>query len=420
MKLLREILNHPLAKNFFVYSFGALFLKGVSFLLLPLYTSLLSPAEYGVLDLLSTFSNILDVSLSIGLLSVIMIEYFHFDDSQRSKLFNNVLSVFLTISSALYLIALSFVLIFRERLFPGTEITLLVLVTATSYLTFFQSFIVLILKQQEKSRLVTTVQILSGSVSILLNVLFVYGWSWGISGIIWSGFIGVVGFSIYSWYFIIKKIGFSFHFDKAIAIQYLKLGLPFVPNALLLWLMTSANRWILLNYNSLEEVGYYSVAFKFSSLFEPLIIQPFLGAYTPRILKRFKSGDYEQPLRKIAFIGIPGFLIAGFAVQFIAQWMIDPAFTPSLTLIPVLLFANYFSLMAQVSAYILVFQKRIIPMLFAISSAAVIGVVCNFILVPIYGGMGSAIAGNISGLVWFGITFFLQKRERAKLYSNGH
>lgn len=184
--------------------------------------------------------------------------------------------------------------------------------------------------------------------------------------------------------------------------------------------MTSANRWILLNYTDLEQVGYYSLAFKFSSLFEPLVIAPFLSAYTPRVMKRFQTGDYTQELYKFILGGIPAFIVMGFALQLLASWMIDEKFYPALILIPMLVFNAYFSLMAQVCAYILVFQKRILAMLSAITGAAVIGVVTNFVLVPAYGAMGSAIAYNLSGLTWLIWIYVLQKRERVNLRLHGH
>ncbi|MEY3397585.1 MAG: hypothetical protein RL220_179, partial [Bacteroidota bacterium] len=71
-------------RNFLVYSFGALFVKGVSFFLLPLYTRLLSPEEYGLIDLLTTFSNLVDITLSLGLFQYLFMEYFHIGAEQRN------------------------------------------------------------------------------------------------------------------------------------------------------------------------------------------------------------------------------------------------------------------------------------------------------------------------------------------------
>jgi O-antigen/teichoic acid export membrane protein len=420
MDSLKKIWHHPLTKNFFVYSFGALFLKGISFILLPLYTSLLSPEEYGVLDLLATFTNILDILLSLGLISALMIEYFHYTDQQRKKIFDTVVSIFLSLSLVLYVIVIGIAVLFKEKLFTSTPSLLILLSALTAYLTFFQTFTITILKQREEARRATILQVASGIISISLNVLFVYGWSWGVSGIIWSSFIGVLLFSAYAFYFIIKELQFKFVFDRTQYTHFLKLGLPFVPSAVMLWLMTSANRWILLNYTDLEQVGYYSVAFKFSSLFEPLIIAPFLSAYTPRVMKRFQTGDYTQELYKFLLGGIPAFIIMGFALQLLASWMIDEKFYPSLILIPLLVFNAYFSLMAQVCAYILVYKKKILAMLSAITGAAIIGVATNFLLVPAYGAIGSAIAYNLSGLTWLIWIYLLQRRERLNLKPHGH
>jgi O-antigen/teichoic acid export membrane protein len=420
MSSFRKIIDHPLTKNFFVYSFGALFLKGVSFILLPLYTSLLSPEEYGILDLLSTFTSVLDISLSLGLISALMIEYFHYNDQQRKKIFDALISIYLSLSLLLYIIVVGVVMFFRENLFTSTPSLLILLSGLTAYLTFFQTFTITILKQREEANRATVLQIGSGIISIGLNVLFVYGWSWGVAGIIWSSFIGVLLFSGYSFYFIIKELGFKYVFDRERYMYFLKLGLPFVPSGVMLWLMTSANRWILLTYTDLEQVGFYSVAFKFSSLFEPLIIAPFLSAYTPRIMKRFQSGDYTQELYKFILGGIPAFIAMGFALQLLASWMIDDQFDPALILIPMLVFNAYFSLMAQVCAYILVYRKKVLAMLSAITGAAIIGVATNFLLVPAYGAVGSAIAYNISGLTWLLWIYFLQKRERVNLKQHGH
>jgi O-antigen/teichoic acid export membrane protein len=59
-------------------------------------------------------------------------------------------------------------------------------------------------------------------------------------------------------------------------------------------------------------------------------------------------------------------------------------------------------------------------MLSAITGAAIIGVATNFLLVPAYGAIGSAIAYNLSGLTWLIWIYLLQRRERLNLKPHGH
>lgn len=410
IKRLKHISNHPLTRHFLVYSFGALFIKGISFFLLPLYTRLLSPAEYGILDLLSTFANILDVTLSLGLLSVVMIEFYHYEHEKRKQMLSHILSIFLGLSGALYLSAFAFAFLFREHLFPDVRTKMLAVVTLTSYLTFFQSFAVIVLRQEQKALVVTLLQVFSGSVAIGLNVLFLYGWDWKIEGVLWSGLIAVLGSSIYVLYYLFFQLGLGWLWPKKELKKYLLLGLPFIPNALALWLMSYANRWILLNYTTLEQVGHLSAATKFSALYDPLIIQPFLAAYTPMILQRFQKGSTAQPIGRIALLSGLGIALSAFIVQAVAGIMLAPAFAPALVLIPWLVCANWFSLMAQAAALPMVYQKKIIPLVLCIVTGAAAGVACNVWLVPDYGATGSAISANVGGIIWLTAILLLRRK----------
>ena len=66
-------------KNFFIYSVGAIALKGISFFLLPVYTRVLTTSEYGQLDLINTFIVILATITGLGLNQVVFINYYQLD-----------------------------------------------------------------------------------------------------------------------------------------------------------------------------------------------------------------------------------------------------------------------------------------------------------------------------------------------------
>jgi O-antigen/teichoic acid export membrane protein len=61
-KKLKKALKHTV-----IYSLGNISTKLVGFILLPLYTSYLSPAEYGILGLLEVSANIVVQMLGLSL-----------------------------------------------------------------------------------------------------------------------------------------------------------------------------------------------------------------------------------------------------------------------------------------------------------------------------------------------------------------
>ena len=416
MIFIKQLFHSTLARNFLTYSIGALFLKGVSFFLLPLYTRVLTPAEYGSLDLLSSFSGILDIVLSLGLAQVMFVEFYHKDAEERRRLLNQLLSVYLTISTVLYLTVFVVMCFCGQYLFPEIKLLLVGIVMLTTYLTFFQTLLVLILKLSTQAIHVTVIQVAFGVLAVVLNVVFVYNLRTGISGIIWAGFIAMLLSTFYGFFLFKQRVkNFIFSFNKKSFVEFLRLGLPFIPNALALWMMNSANRWILLNYTQLEQVGFYSVAFKFSSLFDPLLIQPFLSSYAPKMLRQFSKGDFRQPIVKYSIGFILFFVVMGFGLKFLAAAMIDENYYPSLKMIPVMTTGLGFSLIAQVSATILVYKKKVGKMLLCILIGSGVSILANFILTPRFGAIGSAY-GTLSGnFVWMIALIFLARKERQSL-----
>ena len=55
-----------LVANFSLYSFAEMFTKGLGFILLPLYTRLLVPADYGILAIVGAIASVLLPLITLG------------------------------------------------------------------------------------------------------------------------------------------------------------------------------------------------------------------------------------------------------------------------------------------------------------------------------------------------------------------
>lgn len=403
-----SFISHPDRRNFFIYSIGAFFLKGISFFLIPMYTNLLSAAEFGSYDLLRNFGSITEIVLSLGLLQLIYVEFFDKNQETKTKFISSFLSIYLVISGSLYVLVAVGMFFFSGLLFPGVKFILVIMVLITTYLNFFQVMLVTVMKLSLQAVRVTTLQVVLGCTNLALNILLVYGLKTGIDGIIISTLVITVMSCIYGMYLFSRQLkSFKISLNWSETKQYLKFSLPFIPNVLSFWVMNSANRWILLNYSGLDEVGIYSVAARLTAVFEPMLIEPFLAAYTPIILKKFKDGNYSQSFFWRTLLIPIVFCVAGFALQQLGNWVIGEEFAKSMILVIPLSIAYAFNLVAQSSALILIHKKMVNTLLACVIAGSATSILLNFALVPHYGSLGSvwgAVAGNAT---WaFMVTIF--------------
>ena len=395
---------HPNRRNFFIYSLGALFLKGVSFFLIPLYTNLLSTAEFGSYDLLRNFGSITEIVFSLGLLQLIYVEFFDKNQESKTKFISSFLSIYLLLSTILYIVLAIFMYLYGSLLLPGIKFALIVMVLLTTYLNFFQVMLITVMKLSFQALKVSILQVVLGCTNLALNIVLVYGLKTGIDGIILSTLIitilsccfGVI-------YFRKQLLKFKISFSLSEAKNYLSFSFPFIPNVLSFWIMNSANRWILLNYSGLHEVGIYSAAARITAVFEPLLIEPFISAYTPVILSRFKEGIYKQEFL-LRIISVPFiFMFIGYILQQLGGWVIGDAFQESLKLIIPLSVMYAFNLLAQSSALILIHKKMVNRMLLCVLAGSISCISISFILIPHFGSTG-AVAGSLAGnIIWAGL-----------------
>ena len=56
-----------ISKDFFTYGFGILLARLISFFLIPIYTRVFTPADYGTIEMLIVVSNFLGMIMFLGM-----------------------------------------------------------------------------------------------------------------------------------------------------------------------------------------------------------------------------------------------------------------------------------------------------------------------------------------------------------------
>jgi O-antigen/teichoic acid export membrane protein len=178
------------------------------------------------------------------------------------------------------------------------------------------------------------------------------------------------------------------------------------------WSLSGLDRWIIISQAGEDALGLYSVAYKFSMVFEAILINPVWQVLSPYWFRQYSQKRFNQPILKIALVTIILFLCLGLLMQWVAGMLIDAQFYASLPLIPVLVSSVGFFFIAQMGSNLLNYRKKKLLLLINILCVVLINIVLNLVLIPQWGVMGAAVAFLISNMIWAALSIAQERRLR--------
>ena len=249
-----------LIKNTIIISIGKFSTQLVSFLLLPLYTSLLTTAEYGQYDFLNTISIFL-----IPCVTLLMEEgMFRFlIDAKETKSKGEVFSTTFLFSIASFTIWSILIFIVGTILnYPFTVYLIFYI-----FASLLSSLAGSTARGLSKFKLYSLFCFLSSFLTILLNILFILGFKMGLDSLFLSY---IIGNSVISLWLLFKIKVFSYvrisNLDKKVTKEMIKYSFPLVPNSISWNAISLTDRLLIINYLGAAKNGIYSVGLRFPTI----------------------------------------------------------------------------------------------------------------------------------------------------------
>ena len=266
-----------------VYGLGTIAVQTITIVLMPLLTNYLSPSEYGIIALLNFAGLLLSALFSFGLSSSLAICYFDVDSSHwrrqvisTSFLLMLVASVLLVVLTCVSLSSWSHWLVAQD----GYQ-------SACLYLSFSVALTLLNIPFDNKIRLDDRpLRFIAASfVSTLtiggLTLWFVIGTNRGVSGYFEALLLGrLISFVMF---FSLAGGVSEVTFSAEVARMLLKLGLPLMPQFLILYFLQFGNIELLKQFSSLENAGLYSAGLTLG-LASNVIVSSIGNAWAPFFL----------------------------------------------------------------------------------------------------------------------------------------
>lgn len=329
-----------LVGNTVIIAIGNLSTKVISFLLLPLYTSILTTSEYGTYDLLITLATFLIPVITL-LMEESMFRFLIDCENEEEK------QVVVT-QTCLYCIVSIIVfslLIFLVGLFITIPYKYL-------FILYLISSVMLALKNAltrglGKIKLFSLTNFLSSLIIIILNIIFIAKLRIGVSGLLLSSILGNSIISLLV--FIILKIWKYVSVNKLNITkmkEMIKYSLPLVPNSISWGVINLSDRLVVTSFLGTSANGIYSVSYKFPTIIDT-IYGFFYTAWKEEAAKTLKDSDSSLFYNKVYSV-LKNFMwsitIGLLSVlPFIFNLLVNSSFNQAYLYIPVLLVAIYYS-----------------------------------------------------------------------------
>ena len=393
-------------KNLSIFTISNFITKLLMFLMLPLYTSILTSKEYGTIDMITTTVNLAMPILTLCITEAI-IRFTIEENTNRKQILLNSLNIafkgyilLLIASIVAWIIGIEFKILIIFNIYY-------LVYTVSSLLTYY-------LKGLERIKIIGWASVIRVITLILLNCLLLLYLKLSVVGYYVSLIVSdIIVIIIYIYNLKKNKVVGNDEKNTTLKKEMIKYSKNFVLNSISWWINNASDKYILLLFYDLDITGIYSVAYKIPTIIE-FVQAIYSQAWQISAIKEYNkknSVEFFSNMYKIYNIIIifTVCLILIF-LKVISKILFAKEFFIAWKYVPFLLLAILFGALAGFLGSIYAANKD--SKMYARSTAigAMTNIILNFLLIPSMAAHGAAVATCISyAIVWILRLIFMKK-----------
>ena len=403
-----------IARHAAVYGTANVLDRAVSFLMLPVYTRFLTPADYGILELIAMTVSFLGVTLGMGVEAAVSRFYFDYKEVEKRNL---------VISSGLLGYS-GFALIFVVLLLPFSNVLAELILDSASLghyfvvaliglgLGFVQPINLAYLRVQQKSGTLLVVQVAKTLFGLSIIILLVVVKEMGVYGVLLGTLISNFVLTILLTVFTLTRT--RLRVDWTLVKGMIKFGLPLVPSNISAYIVQASDRWFVKEYVNMASTGLYSIGYKFGTLVHQFVTSPFIQIWTPRRCEYFDKEGSDRIFARIFTYFCAVSLFVGLMISLLSkeiiQVMTTEAFWSAYLVVPVIVLAYIvFSFHYHFNVGILI-KKATKYIAYVNVANGCLNIILNVIMIKRYGIWGAAFATLICFVFKAGMTYYYSNR----------
>ena len=399
-----------LGKNTIIFALSSFGTKFLSFLLVPLYTNVLSTSEYGIADLITTTATLAIFVLTINISEAILRFALNKKEDTKGILAYGIRV--LGIGSLVWMAILLLVFLSKALDWPTIYYVFIFLYF---FLTALYEILSNYLRAIDKVTSVAVAGVITTAVTVGCNLLFLLLFKLGIYGYLISLVVSPAAASLYALAKIKIPLGklLKYGCDKETKKAMRTYCIPLIFNNISLWVNAFLDKYFVTALCGVDQNGIYSVANKIPTILA-MCYTVFSQAWTLSAIKEFDEQDQDgffsqtySVYNAVVCLVCSGLILFNiplakflYAKDFFAAWSYS-----SVLLISVMFNALTVYMGSLFSAANETKKSATTTIISAISNTLL-----NAVLIPLIGALGAAIATAAAYMIMWLIRYIMLKK----------
>jgi O-antigen/teichoic acid export membrane protein len=392
-----------LASDSLIYGLSGVVTKMIGILLVPIYTRIFLPDDYGIITLITTTFFLIGVLITFALdNSAARWFYDSSNVTEQKKTFAVYIWFQFATATVIAIIVIIVSYFFASHLIHKDNAPIYLILPAISLITNILPIVLINWYRVHRRPIATVVFTIASTLTTIgLTVLYVIKWHWGIIGVFAAITTSTILFSLLAMHQLWHWLSFKY-FNKVRLKEMLRFAAPMVPAAIAYWLLNNTDAYFIAYFKDKSAVGLFSIGAMMASAIG-LFTGAFQQAWGPFAFSIIHNDNAKDVYAKVflifgSFIAVVAATLMLFAPEvlmlFASPLYYDGAWVTGILGYNLVLIS--FSYIAIIGVSI---KKTTLPYATAMLYASIATVLLDVLLIPKFGIEGSAIATVLAQII---------------------
>lgn len=403
-------------KNSFYYTVGAIVKAAASFVLLPIFANMLGTEQYGIYNLLQTFSSILALFMTLATERSLYRLYYDYKTHNEKKEFLSTVFWSINIISIITIFIIWCFGKYIVQYFGDIDVYKVLLpVVLYTYIAALINYTQILLQVEQKGEKFLIVSLMVMITFNLVSIMFLLFYSPTVEALVFGNLFANFFILPLSLFYARRMIGLSFSFT--ILKSVLKYTTPMLIMVAFSWVLHATDRLFIGNMASMSDAGIYSLASKFVQL-SMLLCGAVFQAYGPYFYKTVNTLPAYDAKAKIKGCNeiLSLFIISTIVLVLIfsksvLDFFFDEEYHSCLIYIYFLSLSCLFSQQSGMLNLMIYQNKKTVGLSAITIMAGIISVALNTTFIPIIGSIAAGISNLVVSIFMFAMTLILARRN---------